>query len=104
LVGSIIENYNCGFKLIQPQAKDRRYQKGIIVRDTSEISAYDELIAYLMKKDGINGISLLAFEKYLKNKGLINKVIPRELYNSEYIYYKNESFWIQSLIKIPLLY
>lgn len=95
LIGSLIVNFNCRVKLISPQLKDRRYQRGIMISKESQINSYEELVAHMMKKDNITEMSLNAFEKYLKNKDLMFKVIPQELFNSELIEYKNDKFSVK---------
>lgn len=92
LIESIIREFDIGFKIIAPQVRDRRYQRGIIVSNTCMIDTFEDLAADLIKKDGITALTESELEKYLKNKGLIIKNIPQELYECPSLPFKNEVF------------
>jgi hypothetical protein len=92
LVVSLIENYRCNYKIVEQQIKDRRYLRGVVVRQDFLTSSFDELVSYIMYKDGADNLTLYEFEKYLRFKGLIIKCIPKELYTSDYIKYNGEIF------------
>lgn len=94
LVESIISRFETGFKIIAPQVKDRRYQRGIIVYSSYRPDSFEELVADQLKKDGIRELSEQEMEKYLKMKGLIVKVIPQELYECADLRFKNEIFTV----------
>jgi len=95
LLESIISEFDIGYKIISPQIKDRRYQQKIILEVNHLASSFEDLIMLLMKKDGVNFLNRAEFHQYLKQKGLINKVIPQEFYNSSKILFKNELFSIK---------
>ncbi len=94
LVVSLIEDYRCGYKIVEQQIKDRRYIRGVVIRQDFPITSFDELVVYIMSKDGVDKVTLYEFEGYLRLKGLIIKCIPKELYTSDYIKYDGETFSI----------
>ena len=95
LLESIIKKFSTEFRIIAPQVKGRRYQRGIIIRSESPIKSFEELVISLLKKDGVTSLTEIGMTKYLKNKGVITKFIPRELYNCSVLPYKNEEFSLQ---------
>lgn len=95
LLESIIEEYDIGFKIIKPQVRDRRYQRGIIVRKDAHQISFEDLVIALMKKDGITTLTEIELQKYLKNKGLITNLVPQELYEYSALLFKNEQFTLR---------
>lgn len=95
LVASVINSFIPEFKLIAPQAKDRRYVRDIIIKVNSSVESFEELVAEQLLKDGYLELSEAALEKYLKNKGLIIRTIPQELYDSELFIFRNERFFLR---------
>ncbi|MHC1717218.1 MAG: sigma factor-like helix-turn-helix DNA-binding protein [Acidaminococcaceae bacterium] len=92
LLESIIEKCAIGFKMLQPQVRDRRYQRGIIVSNDSPQSTFEDLVLYLMKSDGVKVLNEVELQVYLKNKGLILNQLPQELYECSKLSYKNGQF------------
>jgi hypothetical protein len=90
LLESIIEEYETGYKIITPQVRDRRYQRGIIVRRDDSAILFEDLVIGLLQKDEINILTEAELVKYMKNKGLITSVIPQELYECPALSFKNE--------------
>lgn len=95
LLESIINEFSTGFRIIVPQVKDRRYQRGIIIRSESPIKSFEELVISLLNNDGITSLTEIEMMKYLKNKGVITTAIPQELYDCSMLPYKNEVFTLQ---------
>ena len=84
LLQSIIENYDTGFRVLEPKVKDRRYKRGIIVPKDNPCNTYEEFVIAQMKKDGIHAIEKDAFSGYLRRKGLVlTATIPIELYEDD---------------------
>ncbi|WP_238883863.1 hypothetical protein [Clostridium sp. YIM B02551] len=96
LLATIVENYDMGYIIVSPQVRDRRYQKGILVKKEFKVASYAELIAKMMIKQGINHVSENHFLAFLIIYGLTVKVIPKELYSSDYIKYINDEFVVCS--------
>ena len=94
LVESIIRECNTEYKILSPQVKDRRYQRGIIVNKNNPVHSFEELVSQIMKTDGDISLSEPEFCDYLKQKGLIYNTIPQELYNCDEIIFKTEMFSI----------
>ncbi|MGL6201173.1 MAG: sigma factor-like helix-turn-helix DNA-binding protein [Lachnospiraceae bacterium] len=94
LIESIIEECDVGYKILSPQVKDRRYQRGIVVVENHPSNSFEELVAHIMKKDHIMSLNESEFSDYLKQKGLVYNTIPQELYNCSEITFKNELFGI----------
>ncbi len=81
---SLINEYGLGWRVVQPRIKDRRYQKGILVHDDVLISEYAELIAKILNENCITSLSESQLLSYLQIHQLAGKVLPKELFDSEY--------------------
>ncbi len=95
LLNSIICNFGCKLRIIDPRIKDRRYQKGIIVYKDSKLTEYPEVITYVLKQNGMTELSEGKLLSFMVTNGLTYKVIPRELYNAGCINYINGKFLCQ---------
>lgn len=94
LLVSIIEKYDIGYKIINPKIRDRRYQKSIIIKDNSLCSNLDDVVVKYLKANEISEISESNLLSFLIINGLVRKLIPKELYESSVINYKNGKFYI----------
>ncbi len=92
LLASIVENCEMGFKIVQPQTRDRRYQKGIIIESDSSTDTYDGIVAATMKYHGIESLRENQFLSFLILNHLTTKATPRELQLSDVIKYENETY------------
>jgi hypothetical protein len=92
LVEAIISELDTGFKIISPQIKDRRYQRGIILPSNYPAVSFEQLVVSIMQRDNISALGELEMLNYLQNKGLTSKTIPQELYDSTLIAFKSEMF------------
>ncbi len=92
LVETIISELDTGFKILAPQIKDRRYQRGIIVPINYPAFSFEQLVVNIMQHDNITTLSEAEMLNYLKNKGIISKIIPQELYDSPLLAFKNQMF------------
>lgn len=93
LLQSIIENYDLGFKLLEPTVKDRRYKKGIIVPQGNPCQSFEDFVIAQMKIDGITSIAKDAFSGYLRRKGLVlTATIPIELYDGDGLRLEGNNF------------
>ena len=93
LLQSIIENYDLGFKLLEPTVKDRRYKKGIIVPQDNPCQSFEDFVIAQMKIDGITSIAKNAFSGYLRRKGLVlTATIPIELYDGDGLRLEGNNF------------
>lgn len=98
LLQSIIEEYILQLKIVEPLAKYRKMQYGIILNSNMEIFSYDGLIYYLLTQEKMNNISEYNMIKFLKFKGVLKyDSIPNELFNSKYIKFKNSTFVLSKL-------
>ncbi|MDD4591410.1 MAG: DNA-directed RNA polymerase subunit alpha C-terminal domain-containing protein [Parabacteroides sp.] len=96
LLESLITEYDTGFRIISPQIRDRRYQRGIIVRNESPFKTFEELVLGSLLSDGISTLTETEFLKYLKMRGLIaTSAIPQELYECPKMPFKNEVFTVK---------
>lgn len=89
LVGSVVALADFGWRIVAPQIKDRRYQRGILVQGTVDISSYDQLIATILKENGIQELAeddLLAF---LVIRSLALRYIPKDLQTSSLFQYSD---------------
>lgn len=94
LLVSIIEKYDIGYKIINPKIRDRRYQKSIIIKDNSSCSNLDDVVVKYLKANEISEISESNLLSFLIINGLVRKIIPKELYESSVLNYKNGKFYI----------
>lgn len=93
MLQSIIENYDLGFRVLDPKTKDRRYKKGIIVFTDNPYRTYEAFVIAQMKKDGLSFIEKDAFSGYLKRKGLVlTATIPVELYEGDGLRLEGNNF------------
>ena len=92
LLCSYVQNFSRKFKLIEPLSKDRRFTKSIIVSKDSEINDYETLIKQFLENKNISKISEDDLMQLLVMNDFIYKSIPKELYKSEVITYKNGYF------------
>lgn len=91
-VKSIIEKYSLGWHTVTPQSKDRRYEKGILVRNDRNITAYDQLIAEVVSEAGIQTLTASRMLSFLQIHQLTYKTIPKELELSEYFTVSDDQF------------
>lgn len=94
LLHSIIENYGIKLKIVEQLMKDRRFERGIVVYKDLNINSYPELIAFVLKKNGIHKLSEDKMYSFLILNGLTYKLIPKELYDSKVIEYRDGIFII----------
>lgn len=96
LLESLITEYNTGFRVISPQIRDRRFQRGIIIPINSTYMSFEDLILGNLISDGISGLSETELLKYLKMRGLIiTNSIPQELYECPKMLFRNEVFTVK---------
>lgn len=96
LLESLITEYNTGFRIIFPQIRDRRYQRGIIIPNDSPFVTFEDLVLGTLISDGISALSETELLKYLKMHGLImTSAIPQELYECSRMPFKNEVFIVK---------
>ena len=79
---SIATELDLGWHVVQPQIKDRRYQKGIMVRNDNSIMTYDALAASVLLSKGISELSEAQLLSFMQIHQLAGKVIPKELFSS----------------------
>ena len=81
---SIATELDLGWHVVQPQIKDRRYQKGILVRNDNSIMNYDALVASILLYKGISELSEAQLLSFMQIHQLAGKVIPKELFSSSH--------------------
>lgn len=80
-------------KVIQPNRKDRRVQKGIIVTKCSQIETYSQAVVSIMKAQGCNKFTESQLFSFLVVNNLARKVIPSELIDSGY-FVKEKDYYL----------
>ena len=95
LLRSIIDNYLSEFKVIEPRSRDRRYEKGIIIHSNSNIKDYSDLVVWILKRNHLDSISERDMLSFLVLNGLTYKIIPKELYFSNKLIFKEEVFYLK---------
>lgn len=92
VMSSIVRKYGLGWQIVSPQTKDRRYEKGILVRDNPDITAYDQLVAKVLSDAGIYSLTASRLLSFLQIHQLTFKTIPKELEVSEYFAVADDQF------------
>jgi DNA-binding CsgD family transcriptional regulator len=92
LLESLISEYDTGFRIVTPQIRDRRYQRGIIVPNESSYNTFNDLVIGMLTNNGVSSISERGLQSFLKMRGIITTVLPQEIYDCQYLKYKNEIF------------
>lgn len=85
VIETIIKKYYPDLLIIHPVTRDRRYQRGIIVKKSMALNSYSEIVAYKMKAVGCTRMTRSQFLSFLVAHKLARKVIPSELSNSDYV-------------------
>lgn len=81
---TVLEEYGLGFRILEPNTKDRRYKRGIIVPDSCPCSSFEDFVVEQLKADHIRAIPEDEFSSYLRRKGLVlTTTIPQELYDGD---------------------
>lgn len=90
---TVLEEYGLGFKILEPNTKDRRYKRGIIVPDSCPCSSFEDFVVEQLKADHIRAIPEEDFSSYLRRKGLVlTTTIPQELYDGDGVRLENGVF------------
>lgn len=93
LLQTVLEVYELGFTIIEPNTKDRRYKRGIIVPDSCSCRSFEELVIDQMKADHIHSVPEDEFSSYLRRKGLVlTSNIPQELFDGDGVRLENGAF------------
>lgn len=83
VMNAIVRKYDFGWHVVNPQVKDRRYEKGVLVKDNRGIFEYDQLVAQVLTEAGIHTLSASQMLSFLQIHQLTLKTIPKELEMSE---------------------
>ena len=95
LLESIINEFNLGFRVLYPQERDRRYQRGVIVFDDSQYHSFEDLIVGIMIENSVYSITEAGLETFLRMHGIINTTLLREFYEMPRMQFKDEVFLIE---------
>ena len=91
-MGALVAEYSLGWHIVSPQMKDRRYQRGILVRDDVQVYTYDGLISKVLKEQGIQTISEEDLQGFLQIHSLVYNYLPKELQKSVQFKYSDGIF------------
>lgn len=98
LLESLITEYKTDFRILYPQMKDRRYQRGIIVSDEHPSNSFEDFVYRVLLEYGFSSITEKQLELFLKQHGIITtKALPQELYGYPKMHFKNEVFSLDTL-------
>ena len=92
LLKSIIVNYIQDLRIIEPNNKDRRYEKGIIVASREKANSYERFIAYFLARKGMLKISERDLLSLLILNNFTIQSIPIDLYYGDSIKKIGEEF------------
>lgn len=82
LLGSVIALEDLGWHIVAPQIKDRRYQRGILVRNTVNVNTYDQLVCAVLKENCITEMPESDLLSFLMIRSLALRYIPKDLQTS----------------------
>lgn len=82
LIGSAAAVCDLGWHIVAPQIKDRRYQRGILVKNSKEVFTYDKLVSAVLKENGVAEISESDLLSFLMIRSLALRYIPKDLQTS----------------------
>lgn len=82
LMGSVASACDLGWHIVAPQIKDRRYQRGILVRNSEQVFTYDKLVSAVLKENGVAEISENDLLSFLMIRSLALRYIPKDLQTS----------------------
>ena len=89
---SLIDKFIPSLKVVETRAKDRRYERGIVINAESDITDYTDLVIRFLNVLGYSNISENNMLTLLIMNNLTYKVIPKELYSSDKLIYEDECF------------
>lgn len=67
------------------------YVSSIIVKDTSDLKSFEDVVVFELNKTGRKRFSLREIREYLSSRGLITDVVPQELEDGEKIKFNSRS-------------
>lgn len=82
LIGSAATVCDLGWHIVAPQIKDRRYQRGILVKNSEEVFTYDKLVSAVLKENGVAEMSESDLLSFLMIRSLALRYIPKDLQTS----------------------
>lgn len=87
LIGSLVAENDFGWHIVAPQIKDRRYQRGILVRKSKDISTYDRLVWTVLKDNEVSEMHESDLLTFLMIRSLALRYIPKDLQSSSLFKY-----------------
>lgn len=94
LIGSVIGMQNFGWHVVAPQIKDRRYQRGILVRSDINVNTYDQLVSAVLKENGITELPENDLLSFLMIRSLALRYIPKDLQTSSLFRYSEGVYYV----------
>ena len=94
LIGSVIGMQNFGWHVVAPQIKDRRYQRGILVRSNINVNTYDQLVSAVLKENGITELPENDLLSFLMIRSLALRYIPKDLQTSSLFRYSEGVYYL----------
>lgn len=94
LVGSLVAEHDFGWHIVAPQIKDRRYQRGILVRNSKDVSSYDRLVWMVLKDNGVTEMSESDLLTFLMIRSLALRYIPKDLQTSSLFKYSESIYTV----------
>ncbi|MGH1647787.1 sigma factor-like helix-turn-helix DNA-binding protein [Enterococcus gilvus] len=85
LLEDIISKFSNHYRLIDREHSGTHFISSIIVKNTSELKDFEDVVIFELNKTGKKRFSLREIREYLSNKGLITDIVPQELEDGEKI-------------------
>jgi len=94
LLGSVINMEDFGWHIVAPHIKDRRYQRGILVRNEVNVNTYDQLVSAVLKENSITEMPENDLLSFLMIRSLALRYIPKDLQTSSLFRYSEGVYTI----------
>ncbi|EIW2078957.1 hypothetical protein MBU15_001365, partial [Enterococcus faecalis] len=91
LLEDIINKFSDHYRLIDREHNGMHYVSSIIVKDTSDLKSFEDIVVLELNKTGRKSFSLREMREYLSSRGLITDVVPQELEDGEKIKFNSRS-------------
>jgi len=83
-----------GWHIVAPHIKDRRYQRGILVRNEVNVNTYDQLVSAVLKENSITEMPENDLLSFLMIRSLALRYIPKDLQTSSLFRYSEGVYTI----------
>lgn len=95
LLESIIRVFDVGHRIIEPSARNRSVQRGVIVSQVSEYKTLNDLVFNYLQKNNISVITKQNLRNHLEKAGIIEGALVIDVESSPHWTIKGDRFYIK---------